>query len=116
MSLQYIGLKEINGPLIVLDHVQNASFEEMVELTLNDGSKRLGRIIEIQGEKAIIQVFEGTNTLSLKNTKTLLKGRPMELPLSEEILGRVFNGAGTPIDGLGNIYPKKNTEISTENR
>ena len=112
MSMQYIGLKEINGPLVVLDHVKNASFDEICELSLDDGTKRLGRIVEIQGEKVVIQVFEGTNGLSLQNTRTKATGHPMEMPLSPEVLGRIFNGAGKPIDGLGDIYPEKYADIN----
>ncbi len=112
MSLQYIGLEQINGPLVVLDHVQNASYDEMVEIKLSDGSTRSGRIVEIEGEKVIVQVFEGTSNLSLSNTKTRLLGHPMHMPLSKEILGRVFNGAGKPIDGLGEIYASKTMDIN----
>lgn len=112
MSLQYVGLNEINGPLVVLDHVKNPSYDEMVELELKNGSKRLGRIVQIEGERVVVQVFEGTNTLSLENTKTRLLGHPMELPLSKEILGRVFTGAGKPIDGLGDIYAEKSLDIN----
>ena len=70
MSLQFVGLKEINGPLVVLDHVQGASFEEMVSLELEDGTSRDGRIVSLEGDKAVIQVFEGTTGLSLTNTRT----------------------------------------------
>jgi V/A-type H+-transporting ATPase subunit B len=112
MSLQFIGLKEINGPLVVLDNVPNASYEEMAELYLEDGTKRLGRIVEIQGQRVVIQVFEGTNGLSLTNTRTRLVGKPMELALSKEMLGRIFNGAGTPIDGFGNIFADKYADIN----
>ncbi len=112
MSLQYIGMNEINGPLVVLDHVKNASYDEMVEIACQDGTTRLGRIVTIEGERVIVQVFEGTNGLSLKNTKTRLLGHPMELPLSKEILGRVFSGAGKPIDGLGEIYAEKSMDIN----
>lgn len=112
MSLQYVGLSEINGPLVVLDNVENASFDEMVEIILKDGSTRMGRIVEIEGKRCVIQVFEGTNTLSLKNTKTRLLGHPMEMPLSKEILGRTFNGAGVPIDGLGNVFAEKRADIN----
>ena len=87
MSLQFVGLKEINGPLVVLDHVPDVSFEEMVELTLEDGTTRAGRVVQIQGEQAIIQVFEGTRGLSLKNTRTKFLAHPMEMPLAKEILG-----------------------------
>src|SRR5699024_5865034 len=112
MSLQYVGLNEINGSLVVLDHVKDASYDEMVELQLKDGSTRLGRIVQIEGERVVVQVFEGTNSLSLANTKTRLLGHPMELPVSKEILGRVFSGARKPIDGLGEIYAEKSMDIN----
>lgn len=112
MGLQYIGLSEINGPLIFLDHVQGVSFEEMVEIHLDNGAVRLGRVVQIEGEKAVIQVFEGTNGISLKNTTTRFTGHPMELPLSKELLGRVFNGSGKPIDGFGDIYAEKRMDIN----
>lgn len=112
MNLQYVGLNEINGPLVVLDGVEGASFDEVVDIRLDDGSTRLGRVVEISGNKAVLQVFEGTNGLSLKNTRTRFMGKPMEMPLSPEILGRVFNGAGRPVDGLGDIYAEKTADIN----
>lgn len=112
MSLQFIGLSEINGPLVVLDHVPNASFEEMVELRLNDGTKRAGRIVQIDGERVVIQVFEDTKGISLTNTQTTLLGHPMEIPLSTELLGRTFSGAGKPVDGLGEVYANKRGDIN----
>ncbi|MEI7668319.1 MAG: V-type ATP synthase subunit B, partial [Erysipelotrichaceae bacterium] len=87
MSRQYIGLKEIKGPLIVLDNVKDVGFEEVVEIALEDGSTRFGRVVEVLGELAVIQVFEGTSGLSKSNTKTRLLGHPMEIALSKEILG-----------------------------
>jgi len=112
MGLQIIGLKEISGPLVVLDNVSNVSYDEMAELFLEDGTKRLGRVVEIQGKRVVIQVFEGTNGLSLTNTRTMLTGKPMELPVSKEILGRIFNGAGHPIDGLGDVFADKYMDIN----
>lgn len=112
MSLEFVGLKEINGPLIVLDGVKDTSYEEMVDIVLDDGSRRTGRIVQIEGEKAIIQVFEGTRGISLTNTHTRFQGRPMELPLSREVLGRIFDGAGRPIDGLGEIFPEERRDIN----
>lgn len=112
MSLQYVGLNEINGPLVVLDHVKGASYDEMVDIQLNDGTTRAGRIVQIEGEKVVVQVFEGTNGLSLENTKTRLLGKPMELPVSKEILGRIFSGAGRPIDGLGEVYAEAEMDIN----
>lgn len=104
MNLQYIGLEEINGPLIFLDNIENVGYEEMVEIQMKDGSHRFGRVVEIVGKKAAIQVFEGTNGMSLSNTKIRFTGKPMEIGLSKEILGRTFNGSGEPIDGLGPIF------------
>ena len=112
MNIQYIGLKKIDGPLIVLDHVKDIGFEEVAELRLSDGTERLGRVVQIYGDKAVLQVFEGTKGLSLTNTKTRFTGRPMELALSEEMLGRTFSGSGRPIDGLGDIYPEKFQDIN----
>ena len=112
MVFEYIGVKEINGSLIVLDDVDCPSYEEIVEIRLDDGSVRHGRIVTIEGGKAVIQVFEGTRGISLNNTRTRLKGRPMELDLSPEIQGRIFSGVGTPIDGLGRIYPEKRMNVN----
>lgn len=112
MSLQLLGLDQIEGSLVALDHVKDVSNEEMVEIVLKDGSTRSGRVVSISGEKAIIQVFQGTEGISLNNTKTKLLGHPMELGLSKEILGRTFNGTGEPIDGLGEIYADKFEDVN----
>lgn len=103
MAIEYLGLSAINGPMVVLEGVQNAAFDEIVEMTVGGKEKKLGRIIEVYKDKAIIQVFEGTDGLALKNVHTRLTGRPMELAVSEDMLGRTFNGIGQPIDGLGDI-------------
>lgn len=112
MAIEYLGLSEINGPLVVLEGVKNASFEEIVEFHMDDGTQKIGRIIEIYEDKAVIQVFEGTDNMSLGNTHTRLTGHPMEIGLSPEILGRTFNGIGQPIDGLGAITPEVNLNIN----
>ena len=79
MAIEYLGLSEINGPLVVLEGVKNASFEEIVEFHMDDGTQKIGRIIEIYEDKAVIQVFEGTDNMSLGNTHTRLTGHPMEI-------------------------------------
>lgn len=112
MIIDYLGLSEIRGSLIVLEGVTGATYEEMVEIRLDDGSCRHGRIVQMEGDRVVVQVFEGTGQLSLENTKTRLKGHPMEIPLSAEILGRVFDGAGQPIDGLGEVFPEKRANIN----
>jgi len=112
MIYEYIGAKEINGSLLVLENVDNPSYEEMVEIRLENGDIRNGRIVQIDGNRVVIQVFEGTAGISLKNTRTVLKGKPIELPLSKEILGRVLGGTGNPIDGLGEVFPKVRRNIN----
>ena len=103
MAIEYLGLSNINGPLIVLEGVENAFYEEIVEFVVEGNQKKIGRIVEIYEDKAVIQVFEGTENMSLTNTHTKLTGHPMEVALSPDMLGRTFNGIGEPIDDLGPI-------------
>lgn len=112
MNIEYLGLSEINGPLIAIDNVKGASFEEIVDIAVEGGEKRMGRIVQMYGDKAIVQVFEGTSGLSRKNTRARFTGKPMELPVSRELLGRVFDGAGRPIDGLGEIFAEKHVDVN----
>ena len=113
MIIEHLGLSQINGSLIVLDNIKDASYDEMVELRLENGTTRTGRIVQIEGEKVVIQVFEGTKGLSLVNTKTRMTGHPIELALSPEIVGRVFDGLGRPIDGLGEVYPVEKRDVNS---
>ncbi len=112
MIIEYIGVKEINGSLIVLDGVEGASFEETVTIRLDGGAERAGRIVQMEGDRAVIQVFEGTNGIALENTRTRLLGHPVEMSLSPELLGRIFDGAGRPIDGMGDIFPVVRRDIN----
>lgn len=112
MAIEYLGLSEINSPLVVLEGVKNASFDEIVEFRVEDGTRKLGRIVEIYEEKAVIQVFEGTENMSLDNTHTRLSGHPMEIDLSLDILGRTFDGIGRPIDRLGPVVPEMKLNIN----
>lgn len=112
MVIEYIGVKEINGSLVVIDGVKNASFEETVTLQLDNGTTRSGRIVAMEGERVVVQVFEGTGGISLDNTRTRLQGHPVELPLSPEINGRIFDGVGRPIDGLGDIFPLVRRDVN----
>lgn len=113
MAVEYLGLSEIKGPLVALEGVSNAAYDEIVELTLdNDTHKKLGRIIEIYEDKAIIQVFEGSENMSLTNTHTKLTGNPLMISLSPDILGRTFNGIGKPIDGQGPIISNIKRDVN----
>ncbi len=110
--IEYSGAKEINGQFIIYEGVENASFEEIVEIKVNTGERKIGQIVRIDGDKVVVQVFEGTENISLTNNKVKLSGHPMEIPLSDEILGRIFDGAARPIDGLGDIYAEKKADIN----
>lgn len=112
MSVKIKGLSQINGPLVVLEQVPEIGFDELVELELSDGSVRTGRVVEACPEHCVIQVFEGTNGISLHNTTATLLGHPLELSLSSELLGRVFNGSGKPVDGLGPVFAEKLGDIN----
>ena len=105
MPIEYLGLSNINGPLIAMEGIQDAFYDEIVEFVVNGTERRIGRIIELYEDKAVIQVFEGSEGMSLKNTHTRLTGHPMEIALSKDMLGRTFNGIGQPIDDLDRSLP-----------
>ena len=112
MASEYLGLSSINGPLIALEGVQDAFYDEIVDFVVNGKEHKMGRIVEVYKDKAIIQVFEGTENMSLNNTHTRLTGHPMEIGLSEEMLGRTFNGIGEPIDDLGPITVEEVRDVN----
>ncbi|WP_194609167.1 V-type ATP synthase subunit B [Clostridium vitabionis] len=112
MSVEYLGLSQINGPLAVLEGLQGAKYDEVVEMNVGGSDRRLGRIIRIDGDRAVIQVFQGTSGMALRNTHTRLTGRPMMLPVSQDMLGRTFDGIGNPIDGLGEITAEEERDIN----
>lgn len=112
MKTQYMGLNDLSGSLVILEGIKDAAFDEIVEITLDLGEKRMGRIIELNKEFAVVQVFEGTNGISLSNTTTKLTGKPLMMPLSKEILGRTFDGIGRPIDGQGPVFYDKLMDIN----
>lgn len=112
MAIEYIGLNDIKGPLAIIEGVNDSFYEEMVTVTMDSGEKRMGRVIEIEGDKAVIQLFEGTTGLSLTNTKTRFTGEPMRLPLSKEMLGRTLDGAGRPIDGMGDYFADEIRDVN----
>jgi V/A-type H+-transporting ATPase subunit B len=100
VGVEYTRVQEIKGPLLIVEGVSRAAFDELVEIETVDGIKRLGKVLEVGQGKAVIQVFEGTSGLSIKGTKARFLGKTMEVPVSQELLGRIFDGLGRPIDGL----------------
>jgi V/A-type H+-transporting ATPase subunit B len=111
-DIEYSGLDFAGGPIVVLSGVYSPHFEEIVEITCGENDKRIGRIIAIDGDKAVIQVFQGTDGISLANTRTKLTGDTMKLSLSKDILGRVFDGGGRVADGFGPIWGGDKRDIN----
>ncbi|XP_032326649.1 V-type proton ATPase subunit B, brain isoform [Camelus ferus] len=96
--LTYRTVSGVNGPLVILDHVKFPRYSEIVQLTLPDGTKRSGQVLEVSGSRAVVQVFEGTSGIDAKKTSCEFTGDILRTPVSEDMLGRVFNGSGKPID------------------
>ncbi|NIQ06579.1 MAG: V-type ATP synthase subunit B, partial [Candidatus Korarchaeota archaeon] len=99
-GVQYSKIAEIKGPLVIVDGIENAAYDELVEIETKEGERRLGKVLEVGNGQAIVQVFEGTTGLSVSGTNAKFVGRVMEMPVSKELLGRVFDGLGRPKDGL----------------
>ena len=92
--------------------LQFASYNEIVQLTLPDGSRRGGQVLEVQGKKAIVQVFEGTSGVDVKATHVEFTGSSMKLPVAEDMLGRIFNGSGNPIDNGPKVFAEDYLDIN----
>lgn len=108
---QYKTVKEIAGPLLVVDNVKNIKYEELVEVEVH-GKKRRGRVLEVSKNQAIVQMFESTQGIDVESAKATFLGKTMEIGVSPDMLGRVFNGAAQPIDGQPQIIPEKHIDIN----
>lgn len=104
MKKEYLILDRVEGPLIELSGVEDAAYGEIIEIKLNNGEEKRGKVIKIDDDKIIAQVFEGTSGLSTNNSSVSFVGKPLEIFASKEILGRTFDGVGEPIDGGGDIF------------
>ncbi|MEK6834334.1 MAG: V-type ATP synthase subunit B [Thermoproteota archaeon] len=113
-GIEYSKIAEIKGPLVIVDGVDKASYDELVEIQTTSGEKRLGKVMEVGFGKAVVQVFEGTSGLSISGTKAKFIGRTMTMPVSAEVLGRVFDGLGRPNDGLPDPIASKFLDINGE--
>jgi len=102
-DLEYSNLSGISGPLLFVEGVSNVGFGDLVEIRSDSGEMRIGQTLEVDREKAVVQVFEGTSGLSVQNTRATFLGKPLEIPVHREMLGRVYDGLGRPIDGAPQI-------------
>lgn len=112
LNREYKTIDEVVGPLMVVDHVQGVTYDELVEIEESNGDQRLGRVLEIDGDRAIIQLFESAHGLRLTDSKVRFKGHGIELGVSPDMLGRIFDGMGNPIDGGPEIIPEQVVNIN----
>jgi len=110
--LKYKKIKEIAGPLVVVDGVSQIKYEELVEVELHDGSRRTGRVLEASENKALIQMFEETRGINPDKAQVSFLGRTMTLGVSQELLGRIFDGSARPLDNHPYPIPEKNLDIN----
>ncbi|MBU5484893.1 V-type ATP synthase subunit B [Clostridium sp. MSJ-11] len=114
MLKEYRTVREVVGPLMVVDGVENVKYDELVEIEIQTGEIRRGRVLEINEDKALVQLFEGSAGINLKGSKAKFLGKPLEISVSEDMLGRVFDGLGRPKDNGPKIIPEKRMDINGE--
>lgn len=114
MLKEYRTVTEVVGPLMVVEGVEGVKYDELVEIELQTGEKRRGKVLEVNGSKAMVQIFEGSTGINLKGTKAKFLGRPLEIGVSEDMLGRVFDGMGRANDEGPDIIPEKRLDINGE--
>ncbi|MCI9506509.1 MAG: V-type ATP synthase subunit B [Oscillospiraceae bacterium] len=112
MMKEYRTIHEISGPLMVVEQVEGVTYDELGEIELSDGSRRRCQVLEVNGNKAVVQLFEPSAGINLRDSKIRFLGHPLELGVSADMLGRVFNGMGQPIDGGPAILPEENRDIN----
>lgn len=110
--LDYRTVGGVSGPLVIVEHVAKPMFAEIVNLKLGDGTIRRGQVLEVDGSKAVVQVFEGTTGIDTKATSLDFTGEVLKTPVSEDMMGRIFNGSGKPIDGGPPVLAQKYLDIN----
>lgn len=112
MIKEYQTIKEIVGPLMTVTGVEGVKYEELVEIETQTGEHRMGKVLEIDGDKAVVQLFESAAGINMKNSKVRFLAKPLTLRVSEDMIGRVFNGLGKEMDGGPKIIPEKKLDIN----
>ena len=112
MIREYRTVEEIVSPLMMVRMVENVTYDELVEIELHDGSLRRGKVLEVNGDAAVVQLFESAAGINLADAKVRFLGHPLQLGVSADMLGRVFNGMGRPIDGGPDILPEEYRDIN----
>lgn len=112
MLKEYKTVSEVVGPLMLVQGVEGVNFDELVDIEMQTGERRRGRVIEIEQDRAMVQLFEGSTGINLKSTSVRFLGRPLELGVSEDMIGRAFNGLGEPIDDGPAIIPEEKRDVN----
>ena len=112
MIREYKTIREISGPLMVVDRVEGVTYDELAEIRLSDGSVRRCKVLEVNGDRAVVQLFEASAGINLAESKIRFLGHPLQLAVSRDMLGRVFNGMGQPIDGGPKILADEYRDIN----
>lgn len=112
MQKEYLTIRDIYGPLVIVEDVEGVKYEELVTVELPDGKRRTGKVLEVDGDRAMIQLFEGTTGVDIYNSRVRFLGRGIQIALSEDILGRVFDGMANPIDDGPKIIAEKRIDIN----
>ena len=109
---EYSTISDLSGPLMVVQKTTDVRYDELVEIELSNGVQRRGRVLEITSDRALVQVFEGTDGIDVKSTKVRFLGKVLTLSVSRDMLGRVFNGRGDPIDDGAAILAETKLDIN----
>ena len=112
MIREYRTIREISGPLMMIRDVQGVTYDELAELELQNGEKRLCKVLEVSGDTAVVQLFENSAGINLRDSRIRFLGHPLQLGVSGDMLGRVFNGMGEPIDGGPAILAEEHRDIN----
>lgn len=112
MLKEYKTVSDVYGPLMIVEDVEDVSYDELVEIQLQNGETRIGQVLEIQEDKAVVQIYGGGSGINLQETKVRFKGRPLEFGVSEDMIGRIYDGLGNLIDDGPEIIPDKSLDIN----
>ena len=110
-AIEYRTIAGVQGPLVIMENIRNAMFAEIVDVTLGDGEKRTGQVLEVAGNKAVVQIFEGTAGIDNTKTRCQFSGDVLKMGISEEMLGRTFNGSGKQIDKAPPVVAEEYLDI-----
>ena len=111
---EYTTVSEVSGPLMVVEGVEGVAYNEIVEIEAPTGEHRRGQVLEVKDDVAVVQVFEGTTDLNTLNTKVRFTGETAKIGVSKDMMGRIFDGTGKPIDGGPEIIPEKELDIKNK--